>query len=223
QGAQFEQSTGLQYGFNVSHNMKDLIEARGGTEKATEELDSILRDLDGGAFSDAAYIANQPSFGLPWVYNWLQAPHKTTETLYRAADELFTTAPDGLAGNDDLGSLSAWYVWANLGLMPAIWGTADLLVSAPMFEHIEINSIGSDRSITINAPGAGDDSKYTTALSVNGTAQSASWLPADFARSGGTLDFTMGATPGAWGTAAEDVPPSYRDGVDARNSVGITD
>ncbi|MGO2746996.1 GH92 family glycosyl hydrolase [Microbacterium sp.] len=223
QGAQFEQSTGLQYGFNVTHNMKDLIEARGGVEKATTELDSILRDLDGGAFSDAAYIANQPSFGLPWVYNWLQAPHKTTDTLYRAADELFTTAPDGLAGNDDLGSLSAWYVWANIGLMPAIWGTADLLVSAPMFERIEINSVGSDRSITINAPDAGDASKYTTALSVNGTAQSASWLPADFARSGGTLDFTMGATRGAWGTGADDVPPSYRDGVDARNSVGVTD
>ena len=223
QGAQFEQSTGLQYGFNVSHNMADLIEARGGVDKATADLDSILRDLDGGAFSDTAYIANQPSFGLPWVYNWLQAPHKTTDTLYRAADELFTTAPDGLAGNDDLGSLSAWYVWANIGLMPAIWGTADLLVSAPMFEHIEISSIGSDRTITIDAPGAGDATKYATGLSVNGTTQTASWLPADFARSGGTLDFSMAATPGTWGTGADDVPPSYGEGADARNSVGITD
>ncbi|MFJ2370723.1 GH92 family glycosyl hydrolase [Microbacterium sp. NPDC087665] len=222
QGAQFEQSTGLQYGFNVAHNMGDLIEARGGKDKATAQLDSILRDLDAGAFSDAAYIANQPSFGLPWVYNWLQAPHKTTDTLYRAADELFTTEADGLAGNDDLGSFSAWYVWANVGLMPAIWGTADLLVSAPMFEHIEITSIGSDRTITIDAPGAGDDRRYTTGLSVNGQAQTASWLPADFARSGGTLDFAMGATPATWGTGADDVPPSFREGSDNRNSVGVT-
>ncbi|WP_144876040.1 GH92 family glycosyl hydrolase [Microbacterium sp. 1.5R] len=222
QGAQFEQSTGYQYGFNVSHNMAELIEARGGVDAATTQLDRILRDLDAGAFSDAAYIANQPSFGLPWVYNWLQAPHKTTETLYRAADELFTTASDGLAGNDDLGSFSAWYVWANIGLMPAIWGTADLLVSAPMFEHIEITSIGSDRRITIDAPGAGDDRRYTTGLSVNGTAQTASWLPAEFARTGGTLDFEMSAAPGSWGTDAGDVPPSFTEGGDARNSVGIT-
>lgn len=222
QGAQFEQSTGHQYGFNVSHNMADLIDLRGGKDEATEQLDRILRDLDAGAFSDAAYIANQPSFGLPWVYNWLQAPHKTTETLYRAADELFTAAPDGLAGNDDLGSFSAWYVWANIGLMPAIWGTADLLVSAPMFEHIEITSIGSDRTISIDAPGAGDDRRYTTGLSVNGQAQTASWLPADFARSGGTLDFTMGATASTWGTGEGDVPPSFRDGSDNRNSIGIT-
>ncbi|MFS0853266.1 GH92 family glycosyl hydrolase [Microbacterium sp. 179-I 3D4 NHS] len=222
QGAQFEQSTGYQYGFNVSHNMADLIELRGGKDKATEQLDHILRNLDAGAFSDGAYIANQPSFGLPWVYNWLQAPHKTTETLYRAADQLFTTDPDGLFGNDDLGSFSAWYVWANIGLMPAIWGTADLLVSAPMFEHIEITSIGSERTITIDAPGAGDDRRYTTGLSVNDVPQTASWLPADFARTGGDLDFTMGATAGTWGTGAADVPPSFREGSDNRNSVGIT-
>lgn len=223
QGAQFEQSTGTQYGFNVSHNMSALIEARGGVEKSTEELDHILSDLDGGAFSDTAYMSNQPSFGLPWVYNWLQAPHKTTDTLYRVADEQFRTDPQGLFGNDDLGSLSAWYVWANTGLMPAIWGTADLVVSAPMFEHMEISSIGTDRVISIDAPGAGDDRKYTTGLSVNGAPQSASWLPADFTRNGGTLDFTMGATPGTWGTGADDVPPSYDAGTNARNSVGITD
>lgn len=222
QGSQFEQSTGLQYGFNVAHNMGDLIAARGGKDKATAQLDGILRNLDAGAFSDGAYLANQPSFGLPWVYNWLQAPHKTTDTLYRAAEQLFTAKPDGLAGNDDLGSLSAWYVWANVGLMPAIWGTADLLVSAPMFEHIKITSIGSDRTIEIDAPGAGESRRYTTGLSVNGTAQTASWLPADFARSGGKLNFTMDAKPGTWGTATGDVPPSFREGSNARNSVGIT-
>lgn len=223
QGAQFEQSTGTQYGFNASHNMAALIEARGGVEKSTAELDHILSDLDGGAFSDTAYMSNQPSFGLPWVYNWLQAPHKTTDTLYRVADEQFRTDPQGLFGNDDLGSLSAWYVWANTGLMPAIWGTADLVVSAPMFEHIEISSIGTERVISINAPGAGDDRRYTTGLSVNGTSQSASWLPADFARNGGTLDFTMSAEPGTWGTDADDVPPSFDAGTNDRNSVGITD
>src|SRR5690606_33798896 len=152
-----------------------------------------------------------------------QAPHKTTDTLYRVADEQFRTDPQGLFGNDDLGSLSAWYVWANTGLMPAIWGTADFVVSAPMFEHIEISSIGTDRVISINAPGAGDDRKYTTGLSVNGTAQTASWLPGDFARNGGTLDFTMSAEPGTWGTDADDVPPSFDAGTDNRNSVGITD
>lgn len=222
QGSQFEQSTGKQYGFNVSHNMADLIQARGGVAKATADLDALLSNLDGGAFSDTAYIANQPSFGLPWVYNWLQAPHKTTDTLYRVADEMFDTTPQGLFGNDDLGSFSAWYVWANLGLMPAIWGTADLLVSAPMFERIVISSVGTGRVITINAPGAGDERRYTTALAVDGSAQTASWLPASFARSGGTLDFTMSAAPGTWGTGAGDVPPSFTDGTSARNATGIT-
>ena len=223
QGDYFEQSTGKQYGFNVSHNMSGLIEARGGVAAATTQLDALLADLDGGAFSETAYIANQPSFGLPWVYHWLQAPHKTTDTLYRAADELFTTAPEGLAGNDDLGSFSAWYVWANIGLMPAIWGTADLLVSAPMFEQVTISPVGADRVITIEAPGAGDTTRYTTGLSVDGAAQTASWVPGSFAQSGGTLVHTMSDTPGSWGTGAEDVPPSYTDGRDARNGYGVTE
>src|SRR5699024_7154493 len=118
----------------------------------TEELDAILEDLDGGAFSETAYLANQPSFTLPWVYHWLQDPAKTTDTLYRATDELFNTSPTGLYGNDDLGSLSSWYVWANIGLMPAIWGTADTLVSAPLFESVTINAEDSYRTIQINAP-----------------------------------------------------------------------
>ncbi|WP_343955975.1 GH92 family glycosyl hydrolase [Yaniella flava] len=223
QGNQFEQSTGKQYGFNVTQNMDALIEARGGVETATEELDAVLEDLDGGAFSETAYLANQPSFILPWVYNWLQDPAKTTDTLYRATTELFDTTPSGLYGNDDLGSLSAWYVWANIGMMPAIWGTADMVVSAPMFESITISSQGSDRTVEINAPGAGSTTKYATGLSVNGTSQTASWLPASFMQNGGgTLDFTMDTEPGSWGTGEDDVPPSYDHGENVRNSVGTT-
>ncbi|WP_293783382.1 GH92 family glycosyl hydrolase [uncultured Aeromicrobium sp.] len=223
QGSQFDQSTGKQYGFNVTHNMASLNEARGGVDKAKADLDALLVDLDGGAFSETAYIANQPSFTLPWTYHWLQDPAATTDTLYRAVDEQYPATPDGLYGNDDLGSLSSWNVWARLGLMPAIWGTSNLLVSAPMFERVTISSVGSDRTIEMIAPGAGDDARYTTALEVNGTSTTASWLPETFAQEGGTLRYTMSDTPGTWGTGEDDVPPSYRDGENARNGVGIVD
>lgn len=83
--------------------------------------------------------------------------------------------------------------------------------------------MGSDRVYSIDAPGAGSDRKYTTGLTVNGTPQTASWLDEDFAREGGNLTFTMSATPGAWGTGANDVPPSYTDGMNARNNIGTTD
>ena len=64
--------------------------------------------------------------------------------------------------------------------------------------------------------------RYVAGLRVNGASRSASWLDASFVRHGGRLDFTMSATPGAWGTGAADVPPSFTDGAEARNNVGTT-
>ncbi|WP_166979033.1 GH92 family glycosyl hydrolase [Paramicrobacterium fandaimingii] len=222
QGDQFEQSTGKQYGWSVPFNMSALVEARGGVDAGKAALDDVLTELDAGAFSDYAYLSNQPSFGLPWAYNWLQDPASTTDTLYRAHDVMYDATPYGLPGNDDLGSLSSWYVWSNLGIMPAIYGTANLVVSAPMFDAITISSVGSDRTIEITAPGVSDGAKYTTGLAVDGAAQTASWVPEEFTQTGGSLEFTMSATPGDWGTGADDVPPSYDHGSNARNATGIT-
>ncbi len=223
-GDQFNQSTGLQYGWMVPHNVGTLVEKRGGVEKSMRELDSLMAQLDAGAYTQSGnYLSNEAAFTTPWVYNWLQAPHKATDVLYRAVDEMYDTTPSGLPGNDDEGALSAWYVFANLGIAPMIHGTANLLVTAPMFEHITISSVGSDRVYDISAPGAGGAAKYTTGLSVNGKTQTASWIGEDFAREGGTLAFTMSAAPGAWGTGAGDVPPSYTDGADGYNNIGTTD
>ncbi|WP_461003154.1 GH92 family glycosyl hydrolase [Streptomonospora sediminis] len=221
---QFNQSTGYQYGWFVPHNLSTLIDKRGGTAESAAALDVLMEDLDAGAYTQTGnYLSNQPAFNTPWVYNWLQTPEKTTDVLYRAVTGMYDTSPSGLPGNDDQGSLSAWYVFANLGVYPAIYGTGDLVVSAPMFERIHIDPVGGgDRDIRINAPGVADGKRYTTGLRVNGKPRSESWIDARFVRSGGTIDFETAAAPGDWGTGAGDVPPSYTDGADARNNIGTT-
>ncbi|WP_433340384.1 GH92 family glycosyl hydrolase [Streptomyces sp. CA-253872] len=222
-GDQFDQATGYQYGWMVPQNIGGLIAARGGEAKVSAELDEHLSQLDAGVYgTKGAYLSNQPSFSAPYVYNWLRQPAKTGETLRRATSELYGTGPDGLPGNDDLGALSAWYVWANLGLSPTIYGTANLVLSAPLFDKVTIRSQDSTRTLRLNAPGTTGDRPYVRSLKVNGRTSTASWVGEDFARRGGTLDFTMAAKPGAWGTRAGDVPPSYDAGSDARNDVGTT-
>ncbi|MGQ5580580.1 GH92 family glycosyl hydrolase [Streptomyces sp. ECR3.8] len=221
-GNQFEQATGYQYGWMVPHNVGALIEKRGGAEAALRDLDEHTRELDAGVYgTKGAYLSNQPSFTMPFVYHWLGRPDRTGEVLRRAADEMYDTSPSGLPGNDDLGSLSSWYVWANIGLFPAIPGTADLMVSSPVFERVVVDSADSRRRITLDAPGAGR-APYVAALRVDGRATSKSWVPADFTREGGRLDLRMASRPGAWGTGARDLPPSYADGTDARNNIGVT-
>ncbi|MEU4564923.1 GH92 family glycosyl hydrolase [Actinoplanes sp. NPDC023936] len=208
---QFNQSTGYQYGWMVPHNMATLIAKRGGTDAATAALDVLMADLDAGAYTKTGnYLSNQAAFGTPWVYHWLGQPAKTTDVLYRAVTEMYDTTPSGLPGNDDQGSLSAWYVFANIGLYPAIYGTGDLLVSAPMFDEVRIGKL------KIKAPGVSKGKRYTTALRVNGERTDANWIEA---RTTGTLDMTMSATPGNWGRG---VPPSYTGGADARNNAGTT-
>ncbi|WP_210769061.1 GH92 family glycosyl hydrolase [Ruania alkalisoli] len=220
-GNQFHQSTGYQWNWHVQHNLGSLIEMRGGAQASEAVLDRLMADLDAGAYDQTGnYLSNQPALSTPWVYHWLGKPHETTDVLYRAIDEMYGTDPAGLPGNDDQGSLSSWVVFAHLGLYPAIYGTANLLVSAPMFDAITISSAGSERVYQIEAPGVSDGARYTTGLSVNGTPQTASWVGEGVARDGGTLTFEMSATPGAWGTGENDVPPSYTDGMNARNNVG---
>lgn len=158
---QFNQSTGHQYGWLVPQNLSALIAKRGGVAKATAELDVLMAQLDAGAYTQTGnYLSNQPAFGTPWVYNWLQAPARTTDTLYRAVSEMYDTTPSGLPGNDDQGALSAWYVFANLGVYPAIYGTGNLVVSGPMFDKIVIDSADSTRKITIRAKGVSDGARY---------------------------------------------------------------
>ncbi|MFF5076480.1 GH92 family glycosyl hydrolase [Actinoplanes sp. NPDC000266] len=217
---QFNQSTGYQYGWLVPQNMSTLIAQRGGVAAATAQLDTLMAQLDAGAYTQTGnYLSNQPAFGTPWVYNWLQAPAKATDVLYRAVSEMYDTTPSGLPGNDDQGSLSAWYVFAGLGVYPAVYGTGDLLISAPMFKSVTIDPVDGRRDIRITAPGVQNGKKYVSSLKVNGARRSANWLDA---RTAGRLDFTMSATPGTWGTGAKDVPPSYTDGADARNNIGTT-
>ncbi|MFE7126941.1 GH92 family glycosyl hydrolase [Streptomyces sp. NPDC057617] len=222
-GDQFEQATGYQYGWMVPQNIGTLIEKRGGADTVIKDLDQHTAALDAGVYNTTgAYLSNQPSFSMPFIYNWLGQPDRTGDVLRRAVTEMYDTTPSGLPGNDDLGSLSSWYVWANMGMYPSVYGTANLVLSAPMFERVTVDSADADRKITINAPDVTAGKPYINEMKLNGKKTTRSWVDEDFARHGGKIAYTMDSAPGTWGTGAADVPPSYTEGGDSRNGIGIT-
>jgi hypothetical protein len=110
--------------------------------------------------------------------------------------------------NDDLGTMSAQYVWATMGIYPENLGTTDVTVNAPVFSQVVIHLAGG-QTITINAPQASATNFYIQSLSVNGKAQTRTWIPGSLFTAGGTVDFTLGASPSAWGTGSGDAPPVY--------------
>ncbi|ELP70706.1 GH92 family glycosyl hydrolase [Streptomyces turgidiscabies] len=216
-GKGFVEGTAAQYTWMVPHNPAGLFAAMGGTTTAVDRLDAFFHHADGswaltGSGGEKSELDNEPSVNVPYLYAYAGAPRRTQETVRAAMTRLWSTRPGGIPGNDDLGAMSSWYVFAALGMYPQVPSRAELVLASPLFPRIEINRpYGND--ISIHAQGASADTPYVQSLAVNGLTSDRPWLPASFVRHGGTLDYTLAATPHpTWGTAPSDAPPSFRSG-----------
>jgi predicted alpha-1,2-mannosidase len=198
-----------QYTWMVPYNYRGLFDAMGGNAPVLSRLDSFFAELNAGPDKNEAYLGNEPTLETPWSYTYAGAPHKTQDIVRRALTTIFRPIPEGEVGNDDLGEMSSWAVWAALGMYPEAPGRAELVLASPQFPQTTITR-GNGKVITINAPGASDSAKYVQSLRVNGQASNRAWLPESFVANGGTLDYTLGTTANtSWGAAAADAPPSF--------------
>jgi predicted alpha-1,2-mannosidase len=208
----FQEGNAAQYTWMVPQNLSALIAGMGGDAAARARLDSFFTQLDAGPNAPYDWQGNEPNFDVPWVYDSAGAPWETQSTVRRIMTDLYQPIPGGEPGNDDLGAMSSWYVWAAMGLYPQTPGVPMLVLGSPLFDRITIDA-GHGRTIQVDAPGAGDANQYVHGLRVDGRSTTHTWLTlAD--RPGVTrLDFTLGSTPDtSWGTAAGDAPPSFGAG-----------
>ena len=103
-GEDFRESTYKNYFWMVPYDIAGLVEIIGGKEKAEKRLDEFFTRLDAG-YNDAWFASgNEPSFHIPWIYNWIGRPYKTQEIINRVLNEQYSSKIDGLPGNDDLGT-----------------------------------------------------------------------------------------------------------------------
>ncbi|MYS22203.1 alpha-mannosidase [Streptomyces sp. SID4948] len=206
----YDEGNAAQYNWSVQQDMAGLIAAMGGKDKVVPRLDAFFSQLNAGGNAPYDWAGNEIDTTAPWAYDYVGQPWKTQQVTRRFETELFTTAPDGLPGNDDNGALSSEYVWAALGMMPATPGTPTLALNSPLFKRAVI-SLGTGRRITIDAPRAADDAPYVTGLRLDGRPFASTALPAGFATGGGTLDFSLATHADThWATGAKAAPPSYR-------------
>jgi predicted alpha-1,2-mannosidase len=232
---QFHEGGAYQYQWLVPQDPAGLVRLMGGRKATEERLDDffvyeeLLKDPAGTARTDwiaspydyyakATYNPNnEPDLLAPYLYLWTGRPAKTA-TVVRAAMTLFTTGPDGMTGNDDLGTMSAWYVFSSLGLYPTMSGANFLAVSSPQFPSAVVKT--GNRKLTISAPGASDANRYIQRLRLNGAPVTKTWLDWSALTRGGTLAHTLGPRPSSWGTTATAEPPSVnRAPADARTHV----
>ncbi|WP_410642118.1 GH92 family glycosyl hydrolase [Amycolatopsis sp. lyj-346] len=201
------EGNGAQYDWMVPYDLGGLVTAFGGNIAVQSRLDTFFTQLNAGTQEPYAFMGNEPNSNAPWVYSYAGAPAKTQSIVRRSMTELYNPRPEGLIGNDDLGQMSSWYVWAALGIYPEIPGRAEFVLNTPLFGKAVLTT-GAGKKITVTSAGTGD---YVAGLKVNGADAAKAWMPEALVSTGGTLDFARSATPTAWSSAPADAPPSFRD------------
>ena len=208
----FVEGTGAQYLWIVPFNVSGLSATLGGNEQTIRRLDGFFHDEQGSwALTSGGLhpgFDNEPCLETPWLYDFVGAPYKTQQTVRAILDTLWRDAPDGIPGNDDLGEMSSWYVWAALGMYPEIPGRAELVLASPLFAEAVIHRpVGT---IRIKARPQTQSAFFIEGLRVNGHQWQRPWLSPEFIRRGGSLVFTLSSEPKrTWGASTTQAPPSF--------------
>ena len=193
----FYEGSSRQYSTFVPHDFGGLIERLGGRERTVQWFDRF--------FDEHAYNhGNEPDILAPWSYIHAGRPDRTAERVRAIMANDYHDRRDGLTGNDDAGTLSAWYVWAAIGLFPNA-GQPFYYIGSPVFSRSTIH-LEQGRSFIIEAPGTSDENLYVQSAELNGKSLDRAWLTHDEVARGGRLVLQMGSKPSVWGRNAPTPP-----------------
>ena len=138
----FTEANSWQYSTYVPHDINAWVEHIGGKDKAIAFLDSLFEgnnSMSGREQVDVTGLigmyahGNEPSHHAAWLYALLDQPEKTEKYVHKILNELYSSQPDGLCGNEDCGQMSAWYVLSALGMYEVCPGNGVWVRTKPIF------------------------------------------------------------------------------------------
>jgi len=214
----FTESNAWQATFLNQHDLYEYMKLFGSEQAFEQKLDHLFTAnsaLPADAPPDIAGMVgqyahgNEPSHHVAYLYAYTGAHYKTQARVRMLLDTMYRAAPDGLAGNEDCGQMSAWYVMSALGLYAVDPVSATYVFGSPLLDQAEIE-VGQGRTLVVRTRGNGKDKPYIQSVTWNGKPWTRSWIGHKELAQGGTLEFVMGATPNKrFGAAAADRPPSF--------------
>jgi predicted alpha-1,2-mannosidase len=217
-GSDYTEGNAWQYSWFAPQDLGGIVQAMGGDAATVAKLDAMF-DFDNSKldYSHAEDIAgligqyihgNEPSHHSAYMYVYAGAPWRTQARLKQIVDSQYHARPDGLAGNDDLGQMSAWLVFTGLGFYPVTPGSNQYVIGRPFVDRAVL-SLPNGRKFTVVTEGLSDAHPYIASVSLNGRPLTRSWIGDDEIRAGGELRFVMGARPNrTWGAVAAARPYS---------------
>lgn len=211
----YTEGNAWQYIWLVPQDVHGLIGLFGGDAAFTKKLDSLFivkGDLGTEASPDISGLigmyaqGNEPEHHVPYLYDYAGQPWKAAEKVNEIATKFYTDKPDGLCGNDDCGEMSGWYVLSSLGFYQVNPANGIFVFGTPFFDKATVD-VGGGKSFTVIARELTGKNIYIQAVKLNGKPYAKSYITYKDIISGGTLEFTMGATPNKdFGTAPSDRP-----------------
>jgi predicted alpha-1,2-mannosidase len=212
----FEEGNAVQYTWAVPQNLAGLVGLMGGDSAAVAKLNTFFTQLNATRFEPYDWAGNEPGEWIPFEYDYAGAPSRTQSVVRRIMTALYPLAPAGEPGEDDLGAISSWYVWAALGLYPETPGVANLAMTSPLFPRVSIAE-GNGHRLTITGSRAPDEFIQTVHLAI-GSGGSAPWdkpwIPGAALTEGAALAVDLGNSANkAWGTNGSEAPPSFSQGA----------
>ncbi len=208
----FVEGTSAQYTPMEPFDIAGLAAADGGRANWIAKLDALTAKIKNPGPLNADF-GNEPSVEIPWEYDYVGAPYKTQAVVRSIQQQIFTATPAGIAGNDDLGAMSSWYVFSALGFYPETPGTADLALGSAVFPKAAVH-LPSGNTLTISAPAASATNPYITSMTVDGASWAHAYLPPSVVTKGVAITENLSSAPNTdWATAAKDAPPSDTRGL----------
>jgi predicted alpha-1,2-mannosidase len=208
----YTEGNAWQYSFYVPHDLSGQMNLLGGKEKLAAFLDSLFTTsskLTGHSPPDITgmigqYVhGNEPSHQIAYEYNYAGQPWKTQAMTRRIINEMYHAAPDGLAGNEDCGQMSAWYVMSALGFYAVCPGGSQYAIGSPIFSNATIR-LENQKQFTVKTNGSG---AYIQSAQLNGKPYNKSYLEYSDINNGGVIEFKMGNEPNRnWGSGVSEVP-----------------
>lgn len=206
---EFVEANAWQSMWMVALDADGLADLAGGRDKLVAHLAEMFEltaedyaeidfenPLKAGAQRPYYWSANEPDINAAYLFAQLGRPDLTQKWVAWLRATQYTPGPDGLPGNDDGGTMSAWFVWSAIGLYPLV-GSDRYVVGAPLFPHAEIAVSGG--TFTVDAPEVSDTNIYVQSVELSGAPLTRAEVRHADLKPGGSLVFHMGPAPSGWG------------------------
>lgn len=211
----FTEGNGWQYTWLVPQDVEGLIKLMGGDEAFTRKLDSLFvakGDMGAEASNDISGLigmyahGNEPSHHVTYMYAFSGYQWKTAEKVRQVMKDFYFDQPEGLAGNEDCGAMSSWYVFSSLGFYPENSASGVYVLGSPLFDKASIK-VGAGKTFTVQAINNSADNIYIQSITLNGKPYTKSFITHQDVVNGGTLVVKMGNKPNLnFGKAIADRP-----------------